>query len=75
MNKFKIGNVVKVINYGGLVWYRVGGELKEWDICPQMVGQTGIVREVNEVQGSYKYALDIPGKQAWYDEGQLESIK
>lgn len=87
--KFKVGDKVKVIEYGhlihGLVEYfektkfplvcaSEDGKNGFFDMVPEAVGMTGVVVKVQEQQGvSPTYAIDgIPGKQAWYDERQLE---
>lgn len=86
MNKFTIGDVVVVVNYGCLLWSHpdvpmfthckliaktLDGFLV-YDRCPEVVGQVGAVREVSNVQGKWSYALfGVKGKTAWYDEAQL----
>lgn len=71
----KIGDKVRVVNYGHII-HRFNGE--GWtpvDILPSIVGKTGTIREVDIVQGERHYALKgIPQKEAWYYEDQLEKI-
>lgn len=51
------------------------GDIQWWDISPQLVGQTGRVSLVGMCQDIPLYALSgIPGKSAWYNEGQLELV-
>lgn len=82
--KFKIGDKVKVIKYGSLLWrfkseenmptariYREEGNVEWIDINPQIIGKEGIVASV----GTYVAVDGIPEKFAWYDEEQLELIK
>lgn len=83
MTKFKIGDMVKVVNYGHLILMSpemlsqtsfpiIGGK---WvDIDKDVVGQTGIVVEAQVTQERSQYAVKGPSKHAWYDDGQLELI-
>lgn len=72
MTKFKLGDQVKVINYGNLINQ---GYPDQWDMCPEVVGQTGIISQAEVVQGESHYAIDnIIGKHAWYNDDQLELI-
>jgi hypothetical protein len=87
--KFKIGDAVKVVKYGHLIWepkdweksdnYPIVSEGDIWrciDISPSEVGKLGIVNQVSMVQNIPTYSLSKPtGKLAWFDEGQLELIK
>lgn len=68
MSKFQVGDQVKVVNYGSLVWpYNE----PPYDIHPELVGEVGIIATVD----GNSYAIDgIPGKHAWYDDGQLELV-
>lgn len=89
MNKFNLGDRVKVVNYGHKLWYSKSNNtefpswpiLKEddkaiiYDMNPEMIGKEGVVRISSETQGKPEYALEIQGKQAWYNEDQLELIK
>lgn len=75
-NKFDIGDKVKVVGYGSLMWTNHGdGKVTYKDMRPEMVGQTGIVSIAKECQGMWNYALvKIEGKSAWYNEDQLEMV-
>lgn len=75
-NRFDIGDKVKVVEYGSLVWINHGeGAISYKDISPDLVGQIGIVSIVKECQGRWDYALErIKGKSAWYNEDQLEMV-
>lgn len=81
---FVIGDKVKVVNYGHLIWahkdsvmnlsfpvVKVGGNITWMDMNISIVGKEGIV---SKVSGS-GYALEgIPEKHAWYYEDQLEMV-
>jgi len=75
-NKFDIGDKVRVVEYGHLMWIiDIDGNTKVKDVSPELVGKEGIVYEVNFCQGRYSYALKrMEGKTAWYDEKQLEMV-
>lgn len=66
-SKFGIGDKVRVINYGSLMWDENGST----DILPELVGKEGLIQEV--YNNSYSIS-GIKGKHAWYDEGQLEMV-
>ncbi len=69
MAKFKIGDKVKVVEYGHIIFSCFDGTTKAIDINPKVIGKKGIVTEI--LQGTY--ALDgIPEKIAWYKDDQLE---
>ncbi len=117
MNKFEIGDKVKIVNYGSLIYFSKASykeyskcmnklfQKLEWQLLtreeypednniegsdkpnniisetdtywtcdsnPELVGQEGTVVKVNLTQGHYKYSLEGPAKQSWYNEGQLE---
>ena len=84
--KFKLGDKVKIVNYGAIVWtskrlsksvipdsYKFLEEndtVFVYDTNPDLVGQEGIVEKVSGNQ----YALQGPYIHAWYNEEQLELI-
>mgnify|MGYP001003825553 FL=1 len=84
---FKMGDKVRVINYGALLWDRNGklpfkkmklstDEVYLYDIMPELVGKEGIVDKVSVTQGIVGYALNnIPEKYAWYHEDQLTLVE
>jgi hypothetical protein len=85
-NKFEIGDKVKVVNYGHLMWSNKKSGMKMklpiisedgnivWhDFLSKIVGKVGVVVEVIETQGIVNYSLNgIPQKTSWYNEEQLE---
>jgi hypothetical protein len=53
--------------------YKEGDDMWIVDVCPELVGQQGIVEKSTNTQNQIKYALQgVKGKYAWYDEGQLK---
>ena len=64
--KFKIGDKVRIVNYGHLIVYEEGFI----DMSPNEVGQIGIVNDISE-NGKYRLSKQ-QGKLAWFDEKQLE---
>lgn len=84
MTKFRIGDQVKIINYGNRGWrYEKiddNGKLIQldepevFDLNPQLIGQTGIVVKAKKTQNIDDYALFGPEKSAWYHNSQLELI-
>lgn len=73
--KYGIGDKVKVVNYGALLWDNLDGKTKVRDIRPEIVGKEGIISKAEIFQDRPQYAIDgIPKKHAWYDEEQLEMI-
>lgn len=89
--KFKLGDKVRVICYGGLMWQNKHHEpepitsypllsedenIRVYDTDPGLIGKEGIISKAQKSQGKDQYSIDgIPGKIAWYDNGQLELIK
>lgn len=87
--EFEIGDSVKVVKYGSLMWtsrnsnYKlpcpivsITNHLIFYDRSPDLVGQNGIIREISHTGQSVKYALEgVRGKTAWYDKEQLEFNK
>ena len=88
MANYRIGDKVKIINYGHLIWELEGQEsnspfkvifkndkVRALDMSPSLVGQIGIVSAVGSTQGIPEYAIDnIEGKHSWYNESQMELI-
>lgn len=78
MTKFKIGDMVKVVNYGHRLLMGPDMQLQgypyKWDMRPEVVGQTGIVTTAEETQGRSQYVVEGPSKHAWYDDDQLELV-
>ena len=86
MSKFKVGDKVKVVNYGHLIWMsdEMANLMREpkpipskgeyaYDLNPSVVGKGGVVKGVDSK--GYSYALDgIAGKTAWFEEDQLELV-
>jgi len=88
--KFAIGDKVRIVNYGHLIWQNKNfnnepmmafplyteDENCWWlDMSPDLVGQIGIIQQATVTQGHSQYAIDgIKGKHAWYDDEQLEMI-
>lgn len=84
----KVGDVVKIINYGHIIWEHKESPYKlpfpvihesemtyTKDSNAGIVGKTGTIREVTTSQGRPQYAIDgIPEKSAWYNQDQLELI-
>lgn len=84
--KFRIGQRVKIIKYGHLMWgfgppktneglsvYEREELITWYDLQPNLVGQHGIITDVQVVQNTSSYSLGcIDGKSSWYNEGQLE---
>lgn len=68
--KFKIGDQVRVVNYGHHIRGIKNGLIEKIDINPEVVGKVGTV---SVVSSGNQYAVEgIPGKHAWYNEDQLE---
>lgn len=86
--KYKIGDRVRVVNYGSLLmtneeWHKTtlapivlkDGNIVWLDIAPELVGKEGTVKEASSQTGLHKYAIEgIPGKTSWYTEGQMEKV-
>ena len=84
---FGIGDKVKIVNYGSLLWeskdvkpsfkvLSVDEDGTYWcDMNPELVGKEGLVCKVSMTQGFPSYALDGISKYAWYNEEQLELVK
>jgi hypothetical protein len=72
MGKFKIGDKVRIINYGHRIYDIKNGKLcNPIDINPDIIGKKGVIVEKHGKQ----YAIHgIKTKYAWYDKEQLEAI-
>lgn len=84
--KYKIGDNVTIINYGHLVWQnkkmyqsdssfrtiRENEDIRWIDMSPELVGKSGVINDVNNSQGNYKYSVKDVG--AWFNEEQLQFI-
>ena len=88
MSKFKIGDQVKIVNYGGLgcISRRIYEEHKS-AYSPIVLKDDGVntividtCRDVIGATGVISkvedgnYAIEGPSKHAWYDDGQLELV-
>ena len=83
--KFKVGDKVRVINYGAPMWSwdeipgatLISKDEKGpywYDLRPEVLGEIGIVHEAHLTQGIPQYALNGTTIYAWYGEQQLEEI-
>ena len=88
--KFKVGDKVQIVKYGSLYYASTSEKVclaqglpviferdgfKAFDMRPELVGKVGTVDGHIETQGMHKYSVaGIPGKHAWYSEGQLEKV-
>ena len=84
--KFGIGDKVKIVKYGSLIWRtKESNEITKnivfeddtfnyIDMQPDLVGKEAIVTKAEVTQGRAKYSLKGVNKVAWYDEQQLEMI-
>jgi len=88
-DNFRVGDHVKVINYGSPIWVNkkqhsdipdlpiiFEDENMVWlDINVKIVGKTGVISQVSENKGIKKYSLlGIEEKTSWYDASQLKLI-
>ncbi len=86
---YKIGDKVKIVNYGHLIWEHKDepkerklnfplimedGNLMFLDMSPELIGKEGIIMQTTETQGKMKYAIEGPNKYGWYNGDQLELI-
>lgn len=84
---FKIGDKVKIANYGHAIWENKNQPFGEghnfptisedenirWiDIKPELVGKEGVVSKVGITQGIPEYSIE--GIGSWYSEKQLELV-
>ncbi len=84
---FKVGDKVRIINYGAILWDRNPNlpykqlsmfinNIYIYDIMPEIIGKQGVVDIVSVKQGIVGYALNnIPEKYAWYYEDQLTLVE
>lgn len=75
--KFQEGDEVRVVSYGHMIHMFVpagdgtGSRVASRDMCPELVGQCGVVSKISSTGDSY--AVDgIRGKAAWFNDSQLE---
>ena len=87
--KFSIGDKVKIVNYGHLLWskknneyqtgmplFREDGDVNWHDASSHLIGKVGVISEVTETQGKHQYAIEgVPEKTAWYSNEQLELVQ
>lgn len=66
--KFKIGDKVRIVNYGHLVY----GVEDIIDIEKDLIGLTGIVVKTDNIQGIDCYAIQGEVNGSWYYDDQLE---
>lgn len=89
MTKFKVGDQVKIINYGHPFWWnpksgipklnlpiiQENESLTVFDMSPELVGQIGIISQATTTQEIDQYAIEgIKHKHAWYTNDQLELV-
>lgn len=70
---FKVGDWVKVVNYGSMSWVnRGGGVIEEYDSFPERIGTIDFIQEISETQGRIQVSLS---RSAWYNIDQLEKTE
>lgn len=86
MSKFNIGDQVRVINYGSLIFitnYKKTDSDTVWeeteagitcDLKPELIGQTGIITEAIGEENTAYSIHGIPDKKKGYADGQLELV-
>lgn len=89
-SKFNIGDHVRIINYGHIIWVNkkfpkeylnlhIIGEQDNIifiDMYPELVGEKGVVSKISHTQGQSEYSLSgVKGKASWYNDNQLELIQ
>ncbi len=73
--KFNVGDKVKIVNYGHVMWYMKGESILKGDLRKDLLGKEGIVIEINDTQVPYvEYSYSVNGLGAWFNEDQLELI-
>src|SRR5690349_20339562 len=84
--KFRLGDKVRVVNYGHLICstkedmptlniISIEKGLVYYDMNHDLVGKIGIIDNAHQTQGIDRYSINgIPTKHAWYDNQQLELI-
>lgn len=86
--KFHIGNKVRIVKYGHLIWisngpsmdyfrpawppYQVGEDWNVYDIAKEKIGTEDIVKGYYSNNGPIRYSLE---HSAWYNEEQLEMVE
>lgn len=72
----EIGNKVKIVNYGHLIWRVIDGKLKSVDYMPELIGKEGVITDKKQLfGGSFIYSVDgIADNRFVFDEQQLEKI-
>ena len=83
--KFKVGNKVKIVKYGHLIWESKNVEVSMfkhekpyaeddfgywYDIHPELIGKTGMITGKS---GNAGYSIDPLGD--WFHKNQLEACK
>lgn len=70
---FKVGDFVKVVNYGSIGWVNMGGGVYvAKDFSPERIGIVDFISEIIEKQGVMRFSLS---KSAWYYSDQLEKVE
>lgn len=84
---YGIGDKVKIVNYGHLIWenkevypkpstsfpiYHETENVRWLDMSPHLVGRMDLIEKVSVVQGTPKYSLNKNG--AWFAEENLELV-
>lgn len=73
--EFKVGDNVKIVNYGHTVWYMEGESILMGDLRKDIIGQNGVISKTQNVQNVTTYCVNgIIGKTAWFNQNQLELI-
>ena len=77
-----VGDKVRIVNYGHLIWSRDGmelpihstsndGKIKWYDIRPDLVGEETVIIDITETQGKKKYGTSL---FYWANKNQLEKL-
>lgn len=73
--KYKIGDQVRVVNYGHRFWKYVGdNKTVPVDIRPEYIGETGIITSAEKSQDIDKYSISGTSKSSPFYNDQLELI-
>ncbi len=72
--KLKVGDKVRIVNYGHLIWSNEDGEGKAIDIRPELVGRkaTIIGVSINMNPPLYKVQTKDGNRIAWFSKNQLK---
>lgn len=81
--QFKVGDRVRIVNYGHLIWsweemklplFAQSGDGVYWyDLGSEDVGKVGVIVKATKTQEIDQYAIEgEPNKKAWYTNNQLE---